>query len=261
MPDILSHAKRKNKIYILTLDEVLARDVFERITSDNRLKSFKVIRPGKWRPKEGVEAIETLALSTLTSKLLVIDVRRLTLAMLQHAYNKVVGYNRRDLNQFCYTVLIGDGPANLFHAGKALEVFVPHLSSHRVDYNPAVYFYDPFIHYEPHEIPLKGVDDEFQLPSKLPERFRPYFQQQDSVTIADVRRYFRAEGKSDDEKNKRASLLKDLCEKRIAEQFPNHKDKLYAWLSKDGIQIASERMHLYPFYFEDWVYELLQKAG
>jgi len=24
--------------------------------------------------------------------------------------------------------------------------------------------------------------------------------------------------------------------------------------------LASEKMHLYPFFFEDWVYELTQKA-
>lgn len=56
-------------------------------------------------------------------------------------------------------------------------------------------------------------------------------------------------------------MLKRLYKKRIAAQFPHHKDQLKAWLSKEGIRLTTEKMHLYPLFFEDWVYDLVRKAG
>jgi hypothetical protein len=56
-------------------------------------------------------------------------------------------------------------------------------------------------------------------------------------------------------------ILTDLYDKRIAEQFPNHKDELKAWLSREGIILANERLNLYPLYFEDWVYDLMKIAA
>ncbi len=48
--------------------------------------------------------------------------------------------------------------------------------------------------------------------------------------------------------------------KRIAEQFPQHKDLMRGLLSKNGAQLGSEKMNLYPVFFEEWVHELMQKA-
>lgn len=205
--------------------------------------------------------IDSMARDTVSSRLLIIDVRRATLPKLQNAYTKIVGYNRRDLNKLCYTILIGDGPLNLFQAGKSLDVFVSHLSSHRIDYHPAVFFYDPFIHYEHSEIERIGMDDEFVLANKVPRRLVPYFQKGQEITVDNVRCFFRATDKAEQVKKERLEILRDLYEKRIAEQFPHHKEQLKSWLSKEGLRLATEKLHLYPLFFEDWVYELMEKAA
>jgi hypothetical protein len=258
--DILSHKQRKDAIHILTLDPVLARDIYARIRSDARLKRVKLIRPPKMPIRETVNHIEDTAPDTVSSRLLIFDVRKLTLPKQHRCYNKIVGYNRRDFNQLCYTVLIGDGPLYLFQTGKSLDIFVSHLSAHRVDYHPAVFFYDPFLHYEPGEIPPPGIDEEFVLPDVLPQRLAPYFQEGQDLRVDSARRFFRATQKDEQIKAERLEILRRLYKKRIAEQFPHHQEQLQAWLSREGIGLASERLHLYPLFFEDWVYELLQKA-
>lgn len=258
--DILSHRARGSRIHVLTADLVLAGDVCERIRHDPRMRGCQLFAPRQVRIREAVEEIESMAADTVFSRLLIIDVRKLTLPMLRRAYNKIVGYNRRDLNKLCYVILIGDGPGELFHQGRALDVFVPYLAAHRVDFHPAVFFFDPFLHYEPDEIEHPGIEEEFVLPDKLPQRFIPYFKEED-MTMAKVRRYFRAADKDEELRKKRQRRLKSLYKKRIAEQFPDDKDRLKAWLSKKGLRLASEKMHLYPLFFEDWVYDLMHKAA
>jgi hypothetical protein len=257
--DILSHPSRRNAIHILTLDSILANDVYERIHNDERMKYYQLIKPREMEIHQAVTEIDNMAVDTVLSRLLIIDVRRVTLPKLQRAYNKVVGYNRRDLNKLCHTILIGDGPFDLFQTGKTLDAFVPHLATHRVDLHPAVFFYDPFIHYEHGEIERAGVDDEFELSDKIPKRFESFFKKED-MNVDKVRHYFRAIDKPEEVCKKRRRKLRKLYKKRIAEQFPDHKDQLKAWLSRKGIRLASEKMHLYPLYFEDWVYNLMQKA-
>lgn len=258
--DILSHPKRRDKIHILTLDPILAADVHERIHEDKRLKRCKVIRPHAVYIPSALEEIAQMAQDTVSSRLLIFDVRRVTLPKLRWAYNAIVGYNRKNFNKLCYTILIGDGPVSLFRAGRALEVFIPHLSSHRVDYHPAVFFYDPLLHYEANELDVRGVDEEFQIPDSIPRRLVPYFQKGPDVKVDNIRRFFRATDKPEDVKRERRRTLKRLYKKRIAEQFPHHEDQLKAWLSRKGIQLATEKLHLYPLYFEDWVYSLIRKA-
>ncbi|HUT30857.1 MAG TPA: hypothetical protein VMX13_13780 [Sedimentisphaerales bacterium] len=259
--DILSHPMRGNRVHILTLDNILAADIYERIHYDPRMKYYELVRPQKAGVKETVIEIDGMALDTVGSKLLILDVRRDTLPMLQRSYNKVVGYNRRDLNRLCYSILIGDGPVNLFQAGKSLDVFISHLSSHRVDYHPAVFFYDPFLHYEADEIQHRRLDDEFVLRDRLPKRLVRYFKKGEDVGVDSIRRFFRATGKPEQVVKDRLKILRDMYERRIAEQFPHHEDQLKAWLSKEGIRLATEKLHLYPLFFEDWVYDLMQKAG
>jgi hypothetical protein len=224
------------------------------------MKHYQLIRPRNTGMQETIPEIDGMAQQTVSSKLLIIDVRRATLPGLQRAYNKIVGYNRRDLNRLCYIILIGDGPWDLFHAGKKLDVFVPHLATHRTDFHPAVFFYDPLLHYERDEIERAGIGDKFVLPDKIPRRLVPYFKKDQDIRVDKVRRYLRATGKTDEVSKKRLRKLRNLYRKRIAEQFPHHKDQLEAWLSKKGIRLASERLHLYPLFFEDWVYDLMQKA-
>ena len=125
--DILSHPSRRNAIHILTLDSILANDVYERIHNDERMKYYQLIKPRETEIHEAVTEIDNMAVDTVFSRLLIIDVRRVTLPKLQRAYNKVVGYNRRDLNKLCHIILIGDGPWDLFHAGKTLDVLIEGL--------------------------------------------------------------------------------------------------------------------------------------
>ncbi|MHC4728245.1 MAG: hypothetical protein ACYS17_13575 [Planctomycetota bacterium] len=258
--DILSHPTRGNIIHILTLDSILANDVYERIHNDKRMKYYQLIKPRKTKIRETVTEIDNMAQETVLSRLLIIDVRRATLPKLQRAYNKVVGYNRRDLNKLCYTILIGDGPIDLFQDGKTLDIFVPHLATHRVDFHPALFFYDPFIHYEHGEIERAGVDDEFELSDKIPRRLESFFKKED-MNVDKVRHYFRAIDKPDEVSKKRRRKLRNLYKKRITKQFPDHKEQLKALFSRKGIRLASEKMNLYPLYFEDWVYKLVKRAA
>ena len=259
--DILSHPSRGNIIHILTLDSILANDVYERIHNDKRMKYYQLIKPRNTEIREAVKEIDIMTRHTVLSRLIIIDVRRVTLPKLQRAYNKVVGYNRRDLNKLCYIILIGDGPWDLFNEGKTLDVFVPHLATHRVDFHPAAFFYDPFLHYEHSEIERAGVDDEFVLPDKIPQRLARYFKKDDDIRVDKIRHYFRAIDKPEEVCKKRLKRLRNMYKKRMAEEFPERKDQLKAWLSRKGLRLASEKIHLYPFYFEDWVYKLMQKAA
>lgn len=256
--DILSHSRRRNIIHILTLDRILADDIYERIRTDPRTESCTVKKP-TGGIQHGPEEIESMAPDTVLSRVMIIDVRKSTLPMLQQVYNKVVGYNRRDLNKLCYIILIGDGPINLFHSGKCFDDFVPYLTKHRLDYYPAAFFYDPFIHYEPDEVSPNPTDFAALLPVKLPKRLAPYFKEQ-AITVADIRKFFRAAGKSREVKQKRLAKLTDLYKKRIAEQFPNGQCELDALFTHDGLSLATEKMHLYPLFLEDWVFELIEKA-
>jgi hypothetical protein len=258
--DILSHPSRQNIIHILSLDSILANDVYERLHNDKRMKFYQLTKPRQTNIRDTVIEIENMAQDTVLSRLIIVDVRRATLPKLQRAYNKVVGYNRRDLNKLCYTILIGDGPFDLFQNGKTFDVFVPYLATHRVDFHPALFFYDPFIHYEHGEIERAGVDDEFQLSDKIPKRLEPFFKK-DDMNVDKVRRYFRAIDKPDEVSKKRRRKLKNLYKKRIIKQFPEQEEQLKALFTRRGIRLASEKMNLYPLYFEDWVYKLLKRAA
>ncbi len=259
--DILSHSGRGNTIHVFTMDHALADDICERINNDPRMKFYKLIRPRQTEVRDIVEEIEAMAPETVHSRLLIIDVRRFTLSKLRRAYNKIVGYNRRDLNKLCYIILIGDGPSDLFREGKSLDVFVLHLSKHRVDFHPATFFYDPLLHYDFDEIERSGIDYEYVIPDKIPGRLAPYFRQDQEMNVDKIRRYFRAIDKDEDVRKKRRRRLRRLYKKQLAERFPDRKDQIKAWFSKKGLSLASERLNLYPFHFERWVYDLMRKAA
>ena len=80
------------------------------------------------------------------------------------------------------------------------------------------------------------------------------------MKVATMRQFFRATRKDEQTKQQRLGILRSLYKKRMLEQFPHHQDQMKAWLSKEGIRLACEKLHLYPLFFEDWVYDLLQKA-
>jgi hypothetical protein len=257
--DVLSYQQREPRIHILTLDRVLGWDIYDRLHNDSKTRFYELVVPKQADWKNRLEEIEAIVDRTVYARMLIMDVRRATLHKIQQAYNKIVGYNRKDLNRFCFTVLIGDGPLNLFQPGKSPDVFVPYLARLRVDYNPAIFFFDPFIHYEPEETE-SSMDEEFMLPSKPPQRLASYFPQA-GVTVDSVRRFFRANEQNEAVKKQRLKTLAALYLKRISEQFPRHKDLLHGLLSKNGAQLGSEKINLYPVFFEEWVHELMQKAA
>ena len=257
--DILSHRRRRGQIHVLTIDPVLATDVCERIGSDRRLQRYSLICPRAAGIRSALEEIELMAQETVSSRLIIFDVRRATLPRLRKYYNAIVGYNRRDFNKLCYSICIGDGPVNLFQDGRVVDLFVPYLASHRVDFQPAVFFFDPFLHYESSEIQPQALDDEFVIPDAIPKRLAPYFRS-GATKVGPIRQFFRAVDKDEETRKKRRRTLRHLYKKRLAELFPGKEDQYKALLSRRGIQLASEKLNLYPVHFEDWVHELMRKA-
>lgn len=262
----LNYKDRKNRIHIITLDSVLAADVCERLKYSPCIPRVELVLPADIKKSEiTVEDIDNLALDTMASRLLIIDVRSHTLPRLQQVYNKIVGYNRADFNLYCYTVLIGDGPANLFEEGGDIDDFAPLLARFRIDYSPAVFFYDPLLHYSHTEKLAMGIDRDNSIPETIPRRLERGFEGE-QVTVEDVRKYFRADGAPDDKqrakKRRRLGRLVKLYRKKIAKEFPEVRDELTKCLKKGGYNFTGEALNLntYPFYFEEWIADLLEKA-
>ncbi len=257
--DILSHPRRRGQIHVLTIDPVLAADVCERVRADKRLQRYALICPRSTSVRSALEEIETTAQETTSSRLLIFDVRRVTLPRLRKSFNAIVGYNRRDFNQLCYSICIGDGPVNLFQDGHVVDLFVPYLASNRVDFHPAAFFYDPFLHYEPTELQAQALDDEFVIPDAVPRRLAPYFRS-GMTRVGPIRQFFRAVDKDEEVRHQRRRILRHMYKKRLAELFPGQEDRFKDLLSRRGIRLASEKMNLYPLHFEDWVHDLMRKA-
>jgi hypothetical protein len=257
--DILSHPRRRGQIHVLTIDRVLATDICERIGADRRLKRYALVCPRADDVDSALEEIEGTARETVSSRLLIFDVRRITIPRLRRVFNAIVGYNRRDFNKLCYSLCIGDGPVNLFQDGHAVDLLVPLLAAHRVDYHPAAFFYDPFLHYEPSELPAQALGDEFVIPDALPRRLVPYFRSE-AMRVGTIRQFFRAVDKDEETRHKRRRMLRHVYKKRLAQQFPGQEEQFKDLFSRRGIQWASEKMNLYPFHFEDWVCELMRSA-
>lgn len=120
--DILAHPNRRDQIHILTVDPTLGTDIRERIRADDRFKNCTVLRPEAKNVREALEQVEQMAKDTIASRVLIFDVRRVTLPRLRRPFNAIVGYNRRDFNKLCYSICIGDGPVALFQNGHSLDV-------------------------------------------------------------------------------------------------------------------------------------------
>ncbi|NQU76637.1 MAG: hypothetical protein HQ546_10030 [Planctomycetes bacterium] len=261
---MIHHKDRKDTIYFLTLDPILATDVVERLGDNPRTRNFELIVPGDGKPGITVKDVAQLTRDTICSRVLILDVRSHSLPRLQEAYNRVVGFNRGDLNERCYTVLIGDGPPRIGQPNTSIEVFAPFLAKHRLDYSPAVFFYDPFVHYEHDETFAFGLDGSHALPNAIPSRLAKAFKE-DEADVEQVRQYFRAVSVPADQraevKNRRLAKLTRFYKKRIISLFPADKN-LGRWLRKEGYSIEGEtlRLNLYPLFFEEWVLELMYKA-
>ncbi len=258
--DILAHPNRRDQIHILTVDPTLGTDIRERIRADERFKNCLVIRPTATSVRGALEQVEQMAKDTVASRLIIFDVRRVTLARLRRPFNAVVGYNRRDFNKLCYSICIGDGPVALFQNGHGLDVFVPYLASHRVDYYPAAFFFDPFLQYEPNELETRGIDEDFVIPDAVPRRLEHYLQKKENLRLDKIRRFFRAAGKDEEVRDTRRRMLRRLYKRQLTAQFPDRREEVKHLLTRMGVRLATEKMNLYPLYFEDWAYKLLRRA-
>ncbi len=262
---MLSHPDRRDRIYVFTVDRALAADLRDRISSDPTTRDYELIVPENAPMDDTVAAIEEMAQDTVSAKLLILDVQSHTMPKLRHAYNKIVGYNRRDLNHLCHIILIVDGPRSLFGAGKPLDVFAPHLADHRLDYHPAAFFFDPFLHYENEERGPVGDGWSDQMPKNLPRRLAAGLQQGD-MSVGMARRYFRAASLSgsiqENVGRRRQKMLAELFDRKIAKEFPHHEEVRQSWMCKEGYGMTGEplKLHAYPFFFEEWVRELMQRT-
>ncbi len=258
--DILTHPNRRDQIHVLTVDPTLGTDVRERLRADERFKNCAVIRPDATSVRGALEQVEQMAKDTTASRVIIFDVRRVTLPRLRRPFNAIVGYNRRDFNKLCYSICIGDGPVTLFQNGHSMDVFVPYLGSHRVDYYPAVFFFDPFLQYEPNELETRGIDEDFLIPDAVPRRLVQYLRKKENLRLDKLRRFFRATGKDEEVRNQRHRMLRRLYKRQLTAQFPDCTEEVKLLLSHKGVRLATEKMNLYPLFFEDWVYKLLRRA-
>jgi len=167
---MLHYRDRREKIHIITLDRVLATDVFERLHEYPQTQSVELVQPGRGESTITVEDIREMVLDTTTSRVLIIDVRRQTKPRLQQAYSDIVRFNRPDFHRYCHSVLIEDGPFNLFTPAKRMESLYRFLSDLRVDYSPAVFFGNPFLHYSHAEIQEMNLYNDNALPEKVSAR-------------------------------------------------------------------------------------------
>ncbi len=260
---LLSHADRKNRVHVLTLDAALAEDVRERLANDPQTRYVECVAPGG--ETISVADVEALAAGTVQSRVLVLDVRSFTLPRLMHAYNRVVGYNRRDLNERCFTVLIGDGPPSLFSSENNFDVMAGPLAQLRIDYHPALFFFDPFGHFPQEERAGLRIDAEACPRADIPRRLAKWFRERD-LRVGDVRRYFRAHGAPPAQRAmkraQRMDVLQKILMQRILEMAPDQAQQLLPLLSRGGLKVRAESLaiNVYPLFFEDWVAELLGRC-
>jgi hypothetical protein len=138
------------------------------------------------------------------------------------------------------------------------------LARFRIDYHPAVFFFDPFGHF-PHEERMGlQLDGHYGLPEGIPKRLAKWFKQ-DNLSVAEVRRYFRADPTPPDlrqaAKARRTEKLRLVLQQRIAEMAPGREQRLLPILSRTGLKVQEETLavNVYPLFFEDWVAELMRR--
>jgi len=263
---MLHYKDRDRRVDIVTMDRVLATDVYERLRAETPMDSVQLVRPGQGNDEITVQDVEQLVPGTMRAGVLVIDVRHQTRAQLRHAYGTIVRRNRPDFNTYCYTVLIGGGPLNVFRPGMTIDAFRDYLHEMRIDYSPAVCFVDPFLHYTLDEIQERALYENNTLPKEIPEHLRKYFKP-DKQGIEQLRAYFRAaevdEVRRDSHRKKREKILEGLYRRLVHQDFPEHAEELVQALSKEGCPMLGEALgfNVYPFFFVEWVAELVRRVG
>jgi hypothetical protein len=134
-----------------------------------------------------------------------------------------------------------------------------------VDFSPAVFFISPFSLYSSEERQSIMTSPGIPLPEKIPKRFYKYFKEE-SPSVRQVMNFFRAAGvaaeKKPREKRKREIVLKNIYTRMAEEDYPALKEMYLKGLTKEGYSIPGEplKVHLYPFFFEEWVLDLIKKT-
>lgn len=262
---MLKYKKRTDTIFVFTLDSILGADIRDRIATDERTDDCKLILPRDGRAPITDEDFKPLWEETTGGRLIILDVRRHTLPRVQQSYNRIMGYNRGDLNERVFTLAIGDGPPQLFAPGTTFEICRPLLAKTRIDYSPAMFFFDPFIHYSHEEMVASGYARRDTLPTDIPQRLAGSFSEEDA-DVDQVRRYFRANGVEAaarrSTKKRRQEKLVHLFEKRLRKSFGESSSQFQSILTHQGLTLKDEnlRMIVYPLHFEDWVVELMAQA-
>jgi hypothetical protein len=258
---MLHYTDRKNRIHIITLDAVLATDIAERLAEYPEANAAQLIMPGGGQNITPEDILKT-ARDTTDSKILIMDVRTHTKPRLQQAYSDIARFNRADANNFCHIVLIGDGPSDFLLQSKGANAFQNYLSDLRVDYSPAVFFANPFLYYTQQEMQELIFDHNNAMPEKIPQRLEKYFRK--DVPVKTIYEYFRAAEKEGDikikRKKQRLKQLKKIFLKLAAEDFGDEADRLAEALTKQGCAFPGEalKLNVYPFFFEEWVADLLK---
>jgi hypothetical protein len=258
---MLHYTERKNRIHIITLDQTFAEDISERLSDYPGTNSAQLIIPGSGKTITSEDILKT-ARDTTDSKILIMDVRSQTKPRLQQAYSDIARFNRPDANNYCHMVLIGDGPSEYLLHSIGVDAFHHYLADLRTDFCPTLFFADPFLYYTQQEV-MDSIQEN-ALPVKIPHFLEKYFMK--NLPVKTVYEYFRAAEKKGDEKIKikkqRQQQLKNVIIKLIDEGFPHHKEKLDQALDKQGCSFPGEalRLNVYPFYFEEWIGDLIKAA-
>jgi hypothetical protein len=71
---VLSHAKRKDAISIFSLNILLTHDICDRIHDDTRMQDYELACPHASNIKDRLKEIEHLAVQTVSSRMIILDV-------------------------------------------------------------------------------------------------------------------------------------------------------------------------------------------
>lgn len=261
---MLHYKNRRNRIHIMTLDPVLLEDIYERLHEHPGLEQINLIKPGGDGAAIEPDDILKMARDTTSSRVIILDIRSQTRARLQHAYSDIIRFNRPDLNLYCYTVLVGDWPANFFEPDRGLKALPSFLAHLRIDFGAAGFYADPFLYHSMEELQDMALHQQV-LAERISGRYEKYFRG-DRPRVSQVRRYFRTADKQDSEletiKKERRRTLKKMNLKVILEQFPDDRELIEKALTRNGLEFAGEtlRCYIYPFYFEKHILDLFEKS-
>jgi len=262
---MLHHEDRASRIHIITMDQVLLEDIYERLRGHPGMESIELVKPRSHGLVIRPDDIREIARDTMTSRVLIIDVRTHTRPRLQPAHSEIVRFNRPDFDRYCYCVLVGDGPMNYFHSGKGLKAFPSYLAELRIDFSAAAFFGDPFLYYSMQEMKEMAMHDHSSLPERISKHFDKYFHG-GAPAVSQVRIFFRAADalaeKRSSIRKEREQALKKLCVRMIVDVFPDQKEHILEAISREGLAVPGQALtcNVYPFYFEERVLELFKKA-